>query len=63
MTLLNEKKVGCVHGSAFGMPGYMRISYATSDENLRRGLERIGEFCLEIAKENNMTLAAIKNGH
>ena len=63
MTLLNEKKVGCVHGSAFGMPGYMRISYATSDENLHRGLERIAEFCSEIAKQNNMTLTAIRNGH
>ncbi|TAH36725.1 MAG: pyridoxal phosphate-dependent aminotransferase [Alphaproteobacteria bacterium] len=44
MTFLRQKHVACVHGSAFGMPGYMRISYATSDENLEAGLDRMAEF-------------------
>lgn len=35
--------VACVPGSAFGAPGYMRLSYATSDENLRNALSRIRE--------------------
>jgi aspartate aminotransferase len=39
--LLVEGKVATVPGSAFGAPGYLRISYATSTENLKKGLERI----------------------
>ena len=35
--LLDEKKVAVVPGEGFGAPGYMRLSYATSDEiNSRR---------------------------
>ena len=45
LALLERELVGCVHGSAFGMPGFMRISYATSDNNLREGLARIKKFC------------------
>ena len=30
-----------VHGAAFGMSPYMRISYATGDADLREGCERI----------------------
>ncbi len=44
LQLLKQKYVGLVHGSAFGMAGYARISYATSDDNLKKGLTRIGEF-------------------
>lgn len=39
--LINEAGVALVPGSAFGAPGYMRLSFATSMENLRNGLERI----------------------
>ncbi len=39
--LLDEARVALVPGSAFGAEGYIRISYATSMENLRKGLERI----------------------
>ena len=41
--LLDEGKVACVPGSPFGAEGYMRLSYATSMENVREGIERIGE--------------------
>jgi len=34
-----------VQGSAFGLDGYFRISYATSMENLRKAMERIKSFC------------------
>ncbi len=44
MALLRNQHVACVHGSAFGMPGYMRISYATSDRNLEVGLDRMAQF-------------------
>jgi aspartate aminotransferase len=39
--LLNEAKVALVPGSAFGAEGYMRLSYATSMENLNQALSRI----------------------
>ena len=44
--LLKEKHVGVVPGSGFGMSGegYIRISYATSAEDIHEGLRRIREF-------------------
>jgi aspartate aminotransferase len=39
--LLNEAGVALVPGSAFGQPGYMRLSFATSMENLTEALNRI----------------------
>lgn len=41
--LLNEAGVAVVAGSGFGAPGHMRISFATSTENLQRALERIAK--------------------
>jgi aspartate aminotransferase len=41
--LLNEAGVALVPGSAFGQPGYMRLSFATSMENLENALQRIGK--------------------
>ena len=37
--------VAVVQGSAFGLDGYFRISYATSMENLRKAITRIKDFC------------------
>jgi aspartate aminotransferase len=42
--LLEEVKVGVVPGAEFGAEGYIRLSYATSRENIKKGLERIKEF-------------------
>jgi aspartate aminotransferase len=39
--LINEAGVAMVPGSAFGAPGYMRLSFATSQENLNKALDRI----------------------
>lgn len=39
--LLEMANVALVPGSAFGAEGYIRISYATSMENIKKGLERI----------------------
>lgn len=39
--LLDEAKVATVHGGAFGDDRYIRLSYATSMENIQRGLDRI----------------------
>ncbi len=43
--LLEKSEVAVVQGSAFGLDGYFRISYATSMDNLRKALERIKSFC------------------
>lgn len=39
--LLNEAGVAVVPGSAFGAEGYMRLSFATSMDNLKNALERM----------------------
>ncbi len=39
--LLRDAGVALVPGSAFGSPGYMRLSFATSMENLQKAMERI----------------------
>jgi aspartate aminotransferase len=41
--LLDVGRVAVVPGSGFGAPGFVRLSYATSMENVTRGLERMGE--------------------
>ena len=46
--LLEDAGVAVVQGSAFGLEGYFRISYATSDELLSRACNRISEFCSEL---------------
>ena len=43
--LLEEKKVAVVPGVAFGNDNHIRLSYATSMENIEKGLKRIKEFC------------------
>lgn len=42
--LLNESGVAVVAGSSFGAPGHVRLSFATSMENLKSALQRIGVF-------------------
>jgi aspartate aminotransferase len=46
--LLDEQKVAAVPGSAFGAEGYLRLSYATSDATIVKGLERLGRFCASL---------------
>jgi aspartate aminotransferase len=40
--LIEQAKVAVVPGSAFGAPGYVRISFATGMENLKRAMSRLG---------------------
>jgi len=42
--LLAEANIAVVPGSAFGADNYLRLSYATSMENISKGLDRIAEF-------------------
>ena len=48
--LLEQEKVAAVPGSAFGAEGYLRLSYATSDEILRKGVERLTRFCATLRR-------------
>ena len=45
MYLLQEAHVATVAGDAFGEPDGFRMSYATSDDNIREALRRIKEAC------------------
>ena len=45
--LLEKGLVAVVPGEAFGAPGYVRWSYATSMENIREGLDRLEKFLSE----------------
>lgn len=42
--VLEKAEVAMVPGEAFGAPGYARLSYALSDEDLVRGLERLAAY-------------------
>jgi aspartate aminotransferase len=42
--LLEQAHIAVVPGEAFGAPGYLRISYATSMERIEEGLRRLAEF-------------------
>ena len=46
--LLEETKVAVVPGHAFGAEGYVRLSYATSDDVIEKGLERFASFCTSL---------------
>ena len=41
MFILEEGHVACVGGDAFGAPGCIRFSYATSDENIEKAVARV----------------------
>jgi len=47
--LLEEELVAVVPGIAFGADDYVRFSYATADEVIEKGLERLGRFCARLA--------------
>ena len=43
MFLLEEAKVALVHGAAFGSDDHVRVSYATSMEDIEKALARIAD--------------------
>jgi aspartate/methionine/tyrosine aminotransferase len=45
--ILEEAEVALVPGEAFGTPGYFRLSYALSDQDLTEGINRIGKLLTE----------------
>ena len=46
--LLEEELVATVPGSAFGAEGHLRLSYATDDTTIEKGLERLARFCQKL---------------
>jgi aspartate aminotransferase len=48
LALLEETGVALVHGSAFGLAGHMRLSYAAANSQLEDAVARIQDFCAKI---------------
>jgi aspartate aminotransferase len=48
--LLDEQKVAVVPGVAFGNDAHVRLSYACSMENIKKGLDRIEAFCASLKR-------------
>jgi aspartate aminotransferase len=46
--LLEKAHVAVVPGEAFGVPGHIRVSYATSEENIIKGFDRITDTLTEL---------------
>jgi aspartate aminotransferase len=45
---LEHADVAVVPGEAFGTPGYFRLSYALSDNDLRTGITRLANLLAEV---------------
>ena len=49
LALLEETGVALVHGTAFGLPGHFRLSYAAANSELEDAVARIQGFCAGIS--------------
>jgi aspartate aminotransferase len=47
--LLETKYVACVPGGPFGSEDHIRLSFATDEATILKGLDRIAEVCRELA--------------
>lgn len=59
--LLKEARVALVPGAAFGSEDHIRISYATSMENLEKGLDRIAEALPKLKTAPKVKRVALSN--
>lgn len=59
--LLKEAHVAVVPGDAFGLEGYLRLSYATSEKNLETGINRIAEALANLKPARKDTRKALNN--
>jgi aspartate aminotransferase len=48
-SLLEEHGLATVPGSAFGAPGHLRLSFATSEAEIRRGVSRLAVLAAQAA--------------
>jgi aspartate/methionine/tyrosine aminotransferase len=46
--LLEKKLVTVIPCTAFGAPEYIRLSYACSEEQIRKAISRLKEYCQEL---------------
>jgi aspartate aminotransferase len=53
--LLNEAEIALIPGSAFGAPGFLRISYATSMEKLQEAMQRMKVAIAKLTMEQPLT--------
>lgn len=60
--LLEEKNVSVVHGEAFGLSPYFRISYALSKEDLTKACDRISEAVKDLKPAEPQAAAKKKRG-
>ena len=47
--LLEEHGLATVPGTAFGAPGHLRLSFATSEAEIRRGVQRLAGIAAQAA--------------
>lgn len=59
--LLKEGRVAIVPGDSFGADNYIRISYATSMENLEKGMDRITRALSQLKTAKKVTRVALNN--
>ena len=59
--LLKEAKVAIVPGDSFGADDYIRLSYATSMNNLEKGLERVGRALALLKPAKKAKSVALQN--
>ncbi len=59
--LLREAGVAVVPGDSFGSDDYIRLSYATSMENLEKGLDRIGQALARLQPARKAKRVALAN--
>lgn len=59
--LLKEAKVAIVPGDSFGADNYIRLSYATSMENLEKGMDRIIEATSRLKTPKRVKRIALQN--
>ncbi len=59
--LLKHANVAIVPGDAFGAPDHIRISYATSMENLEKGISRIAEALQQLKKPAKVVKIELNN--
>ena len=46
--LLTAKKLLCICGEEFGMPGYLRLSYVTYEKDIKKAITRLQDFFSEL---------------
>jgi aspartate/methionine/tyrosine aminotransferase len=59
--LLKEARVAIVPGDSFGADSYIRLSYATSMENLEKGMDRITEAMAKLKTPRKVRRIALSN--